>query len=167
MRYSVLITLALVPSLHAQEWERDQLPLRFAQVSEPVRVRLATDWRQFVGKGREWGYCVTRYDLGVTKDGDTVYVVSEIRRADGRAVTRTHVDFECADATGRSQPTIHAHLTGDCTPSRADAHDALRGMPPFAMLVCGPGITASYDPRLYLRAAITGQTQTVGVSQPR
>lgn len=165
MRYFALCFL-LARAATAQDWEREQLPLRFAQVSAPIASQLAADWNRVARKGVEWGYCVTKYEIGATKDGDTVYVVTAIVLAKGERATRTHVDFDCTDARGRGQPTIHAHLTGDCTPSRADAYDALRGMPPFAMIVCGPGITTSYDPRLYLNAAIQAQT-AAGIHQPR
>lgn len=163
MRYALLVSLLVATTLDAQEWEREQLPLRFAQADPSVTAAFRRDWNALARKGVEWGYCVTAYRLGATKDGDTVYVVTDVRRAEGKAATRAHVDIDCADERGKPQPVVHTHLTGDCTPSRADARDALRWMPPFAMILCGPGITASYDPRLYLNAAIAQQAKAAGV----
>jgi hypothetical protein len=142
-----LIPLLLLATVAAAQTPDDRaaLPLRFAQASEGVRAQLAADWPTIIREGVERKYCVTNWRLEQTRDGDTVFVATAIERQAARGQRARVENIPCVDhETKRVLPALHAHLGGDCSPSRADLTWALAERPPFDLIACGPGLTAGY-----------------------
>lgn len=151
---ALLLAVAAVGVAPAQvpAWERAALPLSFATVSDSLRARLIADWNRPGWRDVERKYCVVAWDVGVTKDGDSVYIATqvELQRTTG---TRTQVTQhpECISDRGRRLPSAHTHVTGDCSPSRADITRAINRRAPFDLIVCGPGVTLGYVWSIYER----------------
>lgn len=147
------LLLAMPCALRAQSWDQQMLPLRFARVSARVRRRFRHDWDELHDGRFEWSYCVAGWTLGLTQDGDTVFVVDSVIAVKGAHASAHGIKgFDCAD----EQPIAHAHPSGDCSPSRADIATAVaRPKSPFELVICGPEQTLSYVGAMY-RAAIIG-----------
>lgn len=154
MAVALIAGTALPSSVAAQaDWERSALPLRFATISPEVQQQLATDWRELAPLAKEWAYCVVGWSPALTSEGDSIFIATEIRRRDVRQSTGSTAQFDdCVDVDGERLPSIHAHLSGNCSPSRTDIHQALQRMAPFELLVCGPGAYSGYFAGLYLLA---------------
>lgn len=152
-RVMMLAVLAASDS-HAQvpAWERAAMPLSFATVSDSLRARLIADWQRPGWRDVERKYCVVAWDVGVTKDGDSVYVATqvELQRTTGTRIQVTQHP-ECISDRGRRLPSAHTHVTGDCSPSRADITRAINRRAPFDLIICGPGVTLGYIWSIYER----------------
>lgn len=148
MRNALLgLALLATPAVaQVPDWEREALPLRFGTVSDKVREELRKAWPQILRQGVETKWCVTAWEYGVTKDADTVGVALAIELQDTPKATRTSTGDHppCRGDKGQPLPTLHAHLTGDCSYSRGDATNAIKRGAPFDLILCGPGITAGY-----------------------
>lgn len=148
--YRALLLLLCAASAEAQDWVRESLPLQFAQASPRLLTELARDWERLARSGREWAYCVTEWRTDTTTAGDTVFIATRAQLV--QTGTAVNVEaFECTDTEGRYIPVIHSHLTGDCSPSRADIHHII-GRRTFGLVICGPRAVAGYVFGLYDRA---------------
>lgn len=128
-------------------WEREALPLKFAQPSSELRRQFEAAWRLSERDGVERKFCITSWTLGETKDGDTVYVATAAELQPTPKASRLSTGEEhapCLGERGRPLPSAHTHLNSDCTPSRGDVTNAIKRAAPFDLVICGPGITNGY-----------------------
>lgn len=145
----VVLALAALTAASAAVEAQDRLPLQFAQASPELTSRLAADWARFSRRGQEWAYCVTGWSEGVTAAGDTVFVAERAALVEATAGNAAHVGgFRCSDKAGKPLPVIHAHLLGDCSPSRADIEHA-ESRDTWGLIVCGPRAVTGYSGRIY------------------
>lgn len=144
-----LISLLLVIATQAHGQTNDLLPMVFVGVTPEVSRQIARDWERKHREGGEWVYCVTKWSLATTQDGDSAYVVSGIEIAASSRARHEATGFDCRAADGTEQPVAHAHPSGDCTPSRADAFTSIASATPFGLIVCGPRSRAGYSRRQF------------------
>jgi hypothetical protein len=145
------LALWLSPARETRAQDRDLLPMSFVRVDTNVSRQFEADWLRLQKLGKEWAYCVTRWSLAWTQDGDTAYVVEEVDRAPARSGKHELGELECPETARFVGPAIaHAHPSGDCSPSRADATYAVAHAIPFALIVCGPRSTAGYTGQQFL-----------------
>lgn len=166
------VTAALAVGIQdagAQDRDRDLLPMTFVRVDSAVRRQFELDWKRLHPLGTEWAYCVTDWHIGLTQDGDTAYVVSGVQRVTARTGQHEIAELACAPWNDAGPPIAHAHPSGDCSPSRADATYAVAHAIPFALIVCGPRSTAGYTSQQFLwmsRGVLAERAQLVAPEQP-
>lgn len=139
---SVLLSLLCASCLGAQNGHR--VSLAFALPDSSVKAKLDADWWTKAETGREWAYCVTQWGTSRTAAGDTVWFAQKIVDAPTTKAHGTAISYACNDTQGRPLPSIHAHPSGSCSPSREDVEMAMARKADFEMIVCGPGITNGY-----------------------
>jgi len=127
----------------------DLLPMLFVGVTPEVSRQIARDWDRRYRDGREWVYCVTAWRYGRTQDGDSVFVIEKMEITTSSRAAYEVTGFECRAPDGTERPVAHAHLTGDCSASRADATNVVASAAPFGLIVCGPQSWAGYSRRQY------------------
>lgn len=136
----------------AQSWEKEQLPLAFAQASPDLAKAFARDWRSLERAGREHYYCVTRWHVETARDGDSLFVADSAvlvpLRGSRDRITSVPTTAECRAEDGSFQPIAHTHLGGDCSPSRADVASLL-GRGGFGLIICGSRSVTGYVSSLY------------------
>lgn len=150
------LLLCLAPTAaRGQTEEQVMLPLRYARVSPRMRRRLRDDWDDLQPTGKEFSYCVAGWTPERTQDGDTIFVVTEIVMVATANAQKHRINgFDCINPDGSSQPIIHAHPSGDCSPSRADIAAAIGREAPFEMILCGRESAISYNGQLYRKAIL-------------
>ncbi len=134
-----LLLVASGLSAQVPAWEREALPMKFAQASPELSRQFAAAWRKADRDGVEVKFCITSWTLGETKDGDTVYVATaaQLQATPNNSRISTGVDHApCLGDKGQPLPTAHTHPRGDCSPSRGDATNAIKRAAPFDLIIC-------------------------------
>ncbi len=124
--------------------------MSFVRVDSATSHQLESDWMRLRQAGKEWAYCVTNWTVNRTQDADTIYVVTSVRMVDAKSQEHEIAEFSCTAPNGLSMPIAHAHPSGDCSPSRADATYSVAHGTPFALILCGPRATAGYTSQQFL-----------------
>jgi hypothetical protein len=121
---------------------------------------LRAEWNATYPYQTERAYCVRHHLTGVSADGTTTHIVTEIARARVKWATVNAVNFECPDGA----PNVHTHPPADCNmagtgcrlssqyvdigcpPSAQDRKQARERGLPFAVVMCGPDTFTFYAP---------------------